>query len=445
MTGRLCNSYADHAGFTHRSCNFFIPAIAPALGSINVPGYHSSERHSFGTPYETALWFINGGFYSAGGHRHFDDGQISIYADSAPLAIDWNANLYNPSTPGRFMHDSVVFDNELGHAWSADSPSVTDVETLFGSPTNTEFGAFQNSTTSTATFTAADGTVWTRTARTMAFNPKYPIVYVYDSFAGPSTAEGKTITWNLMATGAVSTPSGSVTPPARFSAGCQGIPGQLPSSGALSALPGGLQEFSFTGVNWPKHATGGINWDLYTVPSSASAQFTLGNWGHGCHANREMGEFQTANGAAFSEVQDILRIHDTKPFTTVILPYRKTEAPTRTVTQQACGIQIAQTGETSCFNNSAATYTNGSTSILTVYDSSTQAAFGMTLSGGPQAVTVQTGQIVWTISGAEAGTRSLNLPGTWVPNASVTKNGSVYTYNYAGGLQTAPVTIVFVP
>jgi hypothetical protein len=423
-----------------------IPAVPPALGSINVPGYHSAERHAFGTPNETALWFINGGFYSTGGHRHYDDGQISSYAHSAPLAIDWNANLYSPETPGRFMHDSIVYDSELSHAWSADSPLLTDAETLFSNPANTEFAAFQNSTSSTGTFTASDGTVWTRTARTMDFDKSYPVIYVYDSFSGPSASTGKTLTWNMMATGSVSTPSGAVTPPARFSAGCQTVPGQLPSSGLVYPLAGGLQQFNFTGVSWPKHATGGINWDLFTVPASGSAQFTLGNWGHGCHATREANEFKTANGVNFSEVQDILRVHDSGPFTTVILPYRKTEAPARTVTQQACGIQIVQGGETTCFNNSAAMFTNGSQSILTVYDSSTQASFGITLSGGPQEAVVQSGQVIWTIGGAEAGTRTLTLPGNWVPNTSVSQSSpGVYTYNYPGGLQAAPVTIVFVP
>jgi hypothetical protein len=422
-----------------------IPAVAPALGSINVPGYHSAERHAFGTPFETALWFINGGFYSEGGHRHADDGQISIYAHSAPLAIDWNANNYYPETPGRFMHNSIVLDSELNHPWSTDDPSLSDAEILLQNPTNTEFAAFQNSTTSTATFTEADGTVWTRTARTMAFDPTYPVIYVYDSFAGASAAAGKTLTWNLMAGGAVTTPAGSVTPPIRFSAGCQSVAGQLPSSGSLYPLTAGLQHFNFTGAAWPKHATGGINWDLYTVPSSSTSQFTLGNWGHGCQSSREAGEYQTANGSAFAEVQDILRIHDTGPFTTVILPYGKTEAPTRTVTQQACGTQIVQGAETTCFNNSAATYSNGATSILTVYDSSTQIAFGVTVAGGPQEVTMQAGQVTWTISGVEAGPRTLALPSVdnLTPNTNVAHVGNIYTYTYTGGLQATPVTIVF--
>jgi hypothetical protein len=420
-----------------------IPRIAPALESINVPGYHSAERHSFGTAYETAVWFINGGFYSLGGHRHFDDGQVTIYAHNAPLAIDWNANLYSPHISGRFMHNSIVFDNELKHPWSADNPSLEDVDALYGNPSNTEFAAFPHSTSSTATFTAADGTLWTRTVRTVAFNPKYPIIHVYDSFSGAGAKAAKTLTWNLMAAGPVATPAGAATPIARFSRGCQSVAGQLPSSGPVYLLPDGIQKFSFTGAAWPRHATGGINWDLFTLLSSSTAQFTLGNWGHGCQSNREAGEFKGANGISFSEVQDILRIHDTGPFSTIILPYRKTEVPDRAVTRQACGIQIVQGLETTCFNDSAATYTNGNTSILTAYDDSTQSAFGLSVAGGPQEVALQSGQIAWTLSGAKSGLRTVNLPGNWIPNTPVNHIGTAYSYSYSGGLQSAPITIVF--
>ena len=107
-----------------------VPAAPPHLSSINIPGYHSVERHSFGTPFETVLWFINGGFYSLGGHRHADDGQVTIYAHSAPLAIDWNANLYSPATPGRYMHNSIVFDDELKRPWSSDSPVLEEPRAL---------------------------------------------------------------------------------------------------------------------------------------------------------------------------------------------------------------------------------------------------------------------------------------------------------------------------
>ena len=420
-----------------------IPAVAPQLASTNIPGYHSVERHNFGTPNETALWFINGGFYSAGGHRHADDGQVSIYAHAAPLAIDWNANLYSPETPGRFVHDSVVLDTELTHLWSADNAGLGDANTPLQSPTNTEFAAFANSTTSTGTFTEQDGTVWTRTVRTMDFDPTYPVIYVNDTFAGPSAIAGKTLTWNLMATGAVSTPAGPVTPTVRLSAGCQSPAGQLPSNGTVSPLASGLNPFNFTGFTWPNHATQGINWDLYLVPTTATQQFFIGNWGHGCHGSRESAEYQTANGAPFAESQDILRVHDTGPFTTLILPYRKTETPTRAVTQQTCGVQIVQGSETSCFNASAATFSNATNSILTVFDSSSQTAFGVTAAGGPQEAVVQSSQIVWTIAGFETGARSLTLPGTWYPNQALSQLGNTFSYIYSGGSQAAPVTITF--
>jgi hypothetical protein len=422
-----------------------IKPVAPDLKSINIPGYHAAERHGFGTPNETAVWFIDGGFYSSGGHRHYDDGQVSIYADSAPLAIDWNANLYSPQTPGRFMHNSVVFDNEMGHAWNADNPGTWDVATLMQNPTNTEFDAFASSTHAGATFTAQDGTVWTRRVRTMAFNPKYPIIYVTDSFAGPSAGMGKTVTWNLMAAGPVATPAGQVNPVTRFSPGCQTVAAQLPSSGNVYSLNAGLQRFSFTGVPWPKHPGGGINWDLFTVPSGGTGQFLLGNWGHGCHPVRESQEFAAANGAPFAETQHILRIHDSAPFITILMPYAKNATPTRTVTQQACGVRIVQGAETTCFSGSAAQYTNGTTtSILSVYDGSTQAAFGVTATGGPQEVTLQGNQIVWTISGISSGNRSVTLAGNWTSNnPQVTKNGNTFSYNFSGGAQTQPITISF--
>ena len=442
-----------------------IPAVAPQMASTNIPGYHSVERHNFGTPHETALWFINGGFYQVGGHRHFDDGQVSIYAHSAPLAIDWNANLYSPETPGRFMHNSIVYDSELSHSWSADQPLLTDVSALLGgpsgvsyaqspctnvnvqSPCNTEFAAFKHSTTSTATFTSADGTIWTRTVRTLNFDPVYPVIYVNDSFSGPSGASGKTLTWNLMAAGSVSTPAGSITPITRFSTGCQSPAGALPSSGTISSLANGLNHFNFTGVTWSKHATQGINWDLYTVMNDTTGQFFIGNWGHGCQSSRETAEFQTANGVAFAETQHILRVHDTGPITTLILPYRKTEVPTRTVTQQSCGTRIVQGNEITCFNSSAAMYSNptGGSAILTVFDSSSQTAMGLSASGGPQEIAVQSDQIVWTIGGVEAGPRNIVLPGTWYPNPAggVTHSGNTFGYFYAGGQQAAPVTITF--
>jgi hypothetical protein len=297
----------------------------------------------------------------------------------------------------------------------------------------------------------------------MNFDPSYPIVYVNDTFSGASATAGKTLTWNMMAmpppaageiavvgttvAGAtVSTPAGPVLPTGRFSTSCQSTAGALPSNGTVSPLAAGLNHFNFTGAIWPQHATQGINWDLYMVPTGATAQFLIGNWGHGCQSTTEESQYQAANGGvSFAEVQDILRVHDTGPFTTIILPYRKTETPTRTVSQQACGVQILQGAETSCFSGSMATYEGNRSRMFTVYDTSTQTAFGFTASGGPQEVVVQSDEIVWTIGGVTAGPRSLTLPGNWYPSpaSGVTRSGNTFSYTYAGGQQTAPVTITF--
>jgi hypothetical protein len=420
-----------------------IPPVMPHLGSINIPGYHSVERHGFGTPHETVAWFINGDFYAAGGHRHFDDGQVSIYAHSAPLAIDWNATLAHPWIAGRFMHDSIVYDSELPHPWNADNALLTDAPTLMNSADNTEFGAFANSTTAAGAFTARDGTLWTRIVRMMAFNPSYPIIYVADSFSGPGASTAKTLTWNLMASGPVSTPAGWITPVTRFSPGCQTTAVALPSNGTVHDLASGLEAFGFTGIAWPKHPTGGINWDLFLLSDSTTGQFFIGNWGHSCHPHREADEYQAANGVPFTETQHILRVHDTGPFTTIILPYRKTEPPARGVTQQSCGVQIVQGTETTCFNSSAATYSNGTKKILTAYDNTPQSAFGVSISGGPQEVVIQPDQIVWTLSGITAADRTLTLPGAWTPDRPLSQSGGAFHFPFPGGQQTTPVTIVF--
>lgn len=427
-----------------------IPAVAPTIGSINIPGYHSAERFNFGTSHETALWFINGGFYQSGGHRHDDDGQVSIYAHAAPLAIDFNANIGNPSTSGRFMHNSIVYDSE-GITWNADNPILTLPGSLMNNPTNTEFASFGSSTTSTGTFTfPTDGTVWTRTVHLLNYNPTYPVVFVADSFSGASGTAGKTLTWNLMATGAVTTPAGSITPTTRFSTGCQQTAGQLPSNGTVNNLASGLNAFNFTGYTWAKHETGGINWDMYILSPNTTQQFLIGDWGHGCQDQRGMTEYKAANSTgSFAEEQHILRVHDTgSAFTSIILPYRKTETPTRTVSQQTCGTQIVQASETTCFNATGSQYTNGAKSILAAYDTGSHSAFGATLSGGPQEVSIQTRQVTWTLNGAETGNRNLTISGGWVPsppNPSVSIVGNTYTYNYTGGLQAAPVTINMVP
>ncbi|MBV8902057.1 MAG: hypothetical protein JOZ22_00350, partial [Acidobacteriia bacterium] len=137
-----------------------IPQVAPSLTSQQINGYFSVHRSGTqGGGQENALWFINGGccgqgniYYNLSGHRHYDDGHVSIFALGAPLAGYWGANLYNPQTSDRFSQNSITFDAEMnGTSWSQNSPPFnTYGMQLLGSPTVTAFHAFGNSTQSTA-------------------------------------------------------------------------------------------------------------------------------------------------------------------------------------------------------------------------------------------------------------------------------------------------------
>ena len=100
--------------------------------------------------------------------------------------------------------------------------------------------------------------------------------------------------------------------------------------------------------------------------------------------------------------------------------------------------------ETTCFSDSVAQYSNGTNaSILTVYDGSTQTAFGVTAGGGPQEVAIGPAGIVWTLSGAAAGVRTLTLPAGWSSPLLAPQSGNTFTVNFPGGAQTAPVSYLF--
>jgi hypothetical protein len=478
--------------------NPLIPAVTPNLSSINFPGYWSIARYGFGTPHETSVHFINGDFYSTNGHRHFDDGQVSIYAHNAPLAIDWNANLYYPDTGAAFCHNRIVLDSELtGNlgAWDNGNPNcaVSEATTAGGgllTANNTHFSGFANSTNAIGTFGYTDGSYWQRTVRTMAPDTAFPIIYVTDTFANGSCASSclattgsKTLTWNMMANAntPVSTPSGNLTPVVRFSAGCQSPAGQAPSANDTSgnapyALSNGLQTFGFSGYSWPALSFGSINWNVYQRPTSGTAQFLIGNWGHGCNTGLETSQFATANASApwynlggnpasycvagntiagaLCEQQDILRVHDTGPFETVITPVENGTTLPSVSYNSGTGLYTATfgSGETEVWgdcdttaNSCFMTFTDGTEQVLSSYDANSYSAFGFTAFGGAQElVNNGAGDITWTIDDVTTGTRCVTLPaGTWFPSVPVQYRGGQYCYYHGGGAQPVPVTITF--
>lgn len=404
------------------------PATPANLRSAHYAGYWSVLRHGFGTPNETAAWFTNGDFYTD--HRHVDNGQLSIYAHAAPLAIDWNANVYNPNVPGALQHNRVVFENDIGLRWNADSLPLNGGGNAFRLTTATNFVEQEFATDSEATFAAPDGTLWQRNVAMVAPDPRYPALWIRDQFQGPRAAEAKVLTWNLMAQGAVNAPGGTYPPVERLTTG--GSTNVLPSSGLVLNLAAGPQRFGFRGQTWAAHPTRGIDWDLYLAPDGTQS-FYIGNWGHDAHSNREVGEYRQANGQPFREQQHILRVRGTGTFTTLLLPYRKGEAPAqRTVTQEACGLRVVQTGSSLCVGDAGYQFNSASRQVVASFGAAAVSALGVTVAGGPVEVVMTGSAVKLNVSGG-AGARTVTLPGTWGEVSGWTKTGSVYRLNFAGG------------
>ena len=404
-------------GTTVLEINDQLPAASPLLASATFPGWCSVLRYGFDTPNETALWLINGDFYRD--HRHEDLGSLVLYALGAPLALDWGS-MYSPGTPGAYLHSAVLPETSLGQNWN-DDVSLDPVPSPWHSPAQNLFLAFDYSSAAVSSFLAPDGTSWTRSAYNLHPNASYPVIELYDTFAGPQASAAKVFSMNLMSQPTVQTPAGNITPNTRFYDGNQT---DLPSGGSPFALAPGLSRFHFTG-QWL------IDWDLYSI-SSQPKQALLGNWGHNWAPENESDEFQAANGNSFQETQDILRLRGTDPFQTLILPYRKTASRNTTVNQNAGTVQITSGTEQTQIGNQSYSYSGNGLTILTTFGAQAAAANSIQISGGPTEVAIANGRVSITAHGTP-GTRTIILPpGSYRPVSPLTGSGNTFTLNYSG-------------
>ncbi len=279
-----------------------LPVGDPQLGDATFPGYYSVLRHGWGTPDETAVWIVNGDFYTD--HRHEDHGSVVIYALGAPLSIDWGS-LYTPHVPGGYMHSGVVMDDTLDQPWDRDAPAL-GAGHGWGRSTQEAFVSFPDGAYVRSRF-ARGTTVWTRAITSIRTDASYPILVVRDTFRGAGAAAPKVMTLNLMATGEVLTPAGKVNPPLRTHAAAEHT------------------------ASDPAHQRYGVDWDVYIV-SAQSQQALIGNWAvtpWGAHITDK------------EERQHILRVHGAGPFTTVVLPWRRGEEPAGlTVTRDGAAILV---------------------------------------------------------------------------------------------------------
>jgi hypothetical protein len=318
--------HSSFFGTTLLTIDESLPGDDPRLGDANIPGYYSVLRHGWGTPNETALWFVNGDWYFD--HRHDDHGSVVIYALGQPLSIDWGA-FYTPRTPGAYMHSGVVLEREIGQAWDKDSPSLAAGGNWNNSKQET-FVSFEEDAYARASFELGQ-TRWTRSVLSLHADAAHPILVIRDSFSGSGADASKVLTLNLMADGAVDTPAGAITPePRRHLPKEHDAGGALPSASAPFELPAGVNRLGFSGRY-------DLDWDVYTV-SDRAQQALIGNWADTPNSNAMIDK---------EERQHILRVRSDGPFTTVILPWRRGEKP--------AGLRVTQEGETVVISGSAFT------------------------------------------------------------------------------------------
>lgn len=295
------------------------PKIFTATTS-NYTGYHSHFRSGINTANETALWVLNGNkLYD---HRNDDAGELAIYALKAPLSLSRSSFYYPSATDARIR--SVVVPEKMFPEWNQPNQPITGrslTNRTWPLSDLVEFAHLGYSSTSYIKMSTKNGAVWYRKINMVTLHEEAPIIAFYDSIPGN---EANIWSMLMMSEGAVRTPAGLITPEKRIYDNNKRK--ELPRASPVKELSPGLNRFVFNGQQWPAHPANGINWELYTL-SSSNMQFTVAEWGTTWQNTIETNEFKATNKRAYSEEQQIIRLHSDKPFFNILLPYVKGENP----------------------------------------------------------------------------------------------------------------------
>ncbi|MCB0521714.1 MAG: T9SS type A sorting domain-containing protein [Lewinellaceae bacterium] len=374
--------------------------------SGNFPGYLSHFRSANDTQYESALWFVNGEWYSD--HRNDDRGGLSIYALGAPLSLSYGS-FYTPHVPGAHMKSTVVPLSAFPEWNQANLPFELPNNQTWYTSQQEGYLNFKNSGYARATYTHDES--WTRSVYQFHPKPERPIIIVKDQLSNAN--ERHIWNFNFMSKGDVGTPQGAVTPPSRLW-NYNGGPNQQPSTSPPIALSNGLNRFDFTGAEWPVHPANGIDWELYLAAPDAT-EANLGEWAQTFAPSTEQAEFLAVNGIPYEERQTILRVNGKDEFLAVIVPYFKNKRPG--------GMQVQQTGDTirvtadsflfetdlrfSLFENYEKTILTAFTPLLLEYGE-------VSIENGPAEMEIVADTLVFVRLHGESGTRTVKLPtGKW--------------------------------
>lgn len=435
LSQRLMHAYRNGAargsdfGFATMSINHgLLESPTPDLRNSHFPGYLSSLRAGIGTDYESSTMFIHGDWYFD--HRNDDRGTISLYALGAPLSLNFGSFFY-PSASGAHMKSTPVMLSEFPQWNQANQPFQLPNNQTWNTSQHDAFIGFSNSGYTKGTFTRGSET-WTR--KVYQFNPNVqsPFVVVKDEFSNPSTEYVSS--FNFMASGTVSTPTGNVTPPPTLWNN-NGGPFQSPSASSTFSLAPGMRKFVFTGRNWTAHPAGGIDFEVY-FPSDSTNSACLAEWAHTYVNNTEGTEFQTTNGTSFEERQTILRLKGRKENLMLVVPYSKGQKPANLIaTRSGDTLMVASDDFEFATDLNHFTYHDADKSVLATFDTQIRSFQNATVGNGPIELEITADTIVARLHG-QSGVRNVNLPpGSWAltqpdPDATYSPATSTWHLNH---------------
>jgi hypothetical protein len=342
--------HSSFHGTTLMKIDDTLPTADAAAGSASFPGQFTVLRHGWGTPRESAVWMLTGNH--AVDHVHADEGSLIIYAEGAPVSLDWGS-MYEPRSAGALMHSVALPERMFDRPWNTDSLPFEYGGDLWGNygGTRTTVEEFHGDTHGgwvRSRMLAPDKSfTWTRAVSSAPLGQSATVVAIQDSFSGDGAKGGRIFTLNLCADGDVETPAGKMSPPLRLRGYGQNQPDRRenPSAGPVFPLPAGVNRLRFTGQSWPKHPAGGVDFDVFIVADQPQQAF-IGHWAHAWHPGTEQREFQEANGRVFEERQHILRMRGEGGFRVLLIAWPKTTPrPEVMVNPAASGLRLA-TGTT---------------------------------------------------------------------------------------------------
>jgi hypothetical protein len=225
---------------------------------------------------------------------------------------------------------------------------------------------------------------------------------IRDEFDGAGAGSSKILSMNLMAAGLINTPAGPVSPEQRIYLDREGGR-RRPSVSAVQQLDAGPNRFGFTGQS-------AIDFDAWVISDETAMQALIGNWGHVWAPTNEQDQFRRANGHAFVEQQDILRLRGTGSFNLLLLPRHKGEKQDSVVTRDGSRLIVKSGAGTTVFNGNSYVWRGPSSTSVASFGPGPASADGISISGGPTEVFVAGNEVTITAHGAP-GMRSVRVPG----------------------------------